>query len=139
MPASQIMQPAGDQWGQQPQQLGFQQPVAPQPAPVIMGQPTVGLGVPGIMNAPVTQATTALILAILGLVVCSICTAIPGLIMANGALVITNQYPGHPDAGTAKAAQVISWVVIALTTAAVVIYGGLAVLMILASVAESNY
>jgi hypothetical protein len=59
--------------------------------------------------------------------------------MANGALVITNQYPGHPDAGTAKAAQVISWVVIALTTAAVVIYGGLAVLMILASVAESNY
>lgn len=104
-----------------------------------MGQPTVGIGVPGVMNTPATSATTALILAILGLVMCGICTGIPALILANGALAITNQYPGHPDAGTAKAAQVIAWIVIALTLAAVVIYGGFALLLILGSVAESGY
>jgi hypothetical protein len=37
------------------------------------------------------------------------------LIIANQALAITNQYPGHPDAGSAKAAMVISWIVIGIT------------------------
>ncbi|MDA8673628.1 hypothetical protein N9L65_03680 [Candidatus Poseidoniales archaeon] len=67
--------------------------------------------------APETNATLALVLSILGLVGSfiygfGICLAIPSLILANGALAITNQYPNHPDAGSAKAAKVISWIAI---------------------------
>ena len=49
-----------------------------------------------------------------------ICLAIPSLILANGALAITNQYPNHPDAGTAKAAKVVSWIAIAFFLLAIV-------------------
>ena len=67
--------------------------------------------------APQTNATLALVLSILGLLGSfvygfGICFAIPSLILANGALAITNQYPNHPDAGSAKAAKVISWIAI---------------------------
>ena len=72
-----------------------------------------GMGMQGYF-AP-TQATLALVLSILGVVACSICTAIPGLILANQALAITSDQPGHPDAGLAKAAQIIAWIVIGLT------------------------
>jgi len=54
---------------------------------------------------------------------CSICTAIPGLVLANQALVITSDQPGHPDAGLAKAAKIIGWIVIGLTALAAVVYG----------------
>ena len=64
---------------------------------------------------PQTSAQTALILSILSIFVGNICLAIPALIIANGALAVTNQMPGHPDAGSAKAAQVISWIIIGLT------------------------
>jgi len=30
-------------------------------------------------------------------------------------LAITNQFPGHPDAATAKAAQIVSWIIIGFT------------------------
>ena len=36
--------------------------------------------------------------------------AIPGLVLANGALIITNQFPNHPDAGVAKAAKICGWI-----------------------------
>ena len=130
------MQPT-DLWGnpvpQQPTERGgyatdpvqqphlAQQPVTQQlygqPAQVIVGaQPTVMAGSPpGMMAAfPATSAVAALVLSILGIVGCGCCTAIPGLIIANNALVITNQYPGHPDAGMAKAAQIVAWIVIGL-------------------------
>ena len=88
------------------------------------------------MGHQATSAVAALVLSILGLVACGICTAIPGLIMANGALAITNQIPGHPDAGMAKAAQIISWIAIALTIFGILIwvflFGGLLVLGIAA-------
>jgi len=64
---------------------------------------------------PQTSAQTALILSILSIFLGGICLAIPALIIANSALAVTNQMPGHPDAGSAKAAQVISWIIIALT------------------------
>ena len=137
------MQPT-DQWGnpvaQQPTEQGgyatdpvqqphlAQQPVTQQlygqPAQVIVGaQPTVMAGSPGMMAAfPATSAVAALVLSILGIVGCGCCTAIPGLIIANNALVITNQYPGHPDAGMAKAAQIIAWIVIGLTIAVALFY-----------------
>ena len=91
-------------WAQVPNQIPIQQ-----------GMPMGGF-------YPQTQAVTALVLSILGIVGCGICTAVPGLILANGALQVTNSMPGHPDSGTAKAAQVIGWVVIGLTVAGVLFY-----------------
>ena len=125
------------------QQPLAQQPVTQQlygqPAQVVVGaQPSVMAGTPGLMGAafPATSAVAALVLSIMGLVACSICTAIPGLILANNALVITNQFPGHPDGGMAKAALIISWIVIGLTIAGILIwvlmFGGLLVLGIAA-------
>ena len=74
---------------------------------------------------PTTNAVLALVLSILGIVMCSICTALPGLIVANGALATTTQYPGHPDQGMAKAAQIIPWIGIGLFVLLVLFYGGL--------------
>ncbi len=67
------------------------------------------------MVMPATNAILALVLGILGLVMCGLCTAVPGLIVANGALATTSQYPGHPDQGVAKAAQIVSWIAIGLS------------------------
>jgi hypothetical protein len=93
-----------------------------QPQPIVVGQPMqTGLMNP-VMMVPTTSATTALVLSILSLFCGGICLAVPALIVANSALKITNQYPGHQDAGTAKAAQVISWIVIVLTGLAILFY-----------------
>ena len=81
---------------------------------------------------PTTNAVLALVLSILGIVMCSVCTAIPGLIVANGALATTNQYPGHPDQGMAKAAHIISWIGIGLFVLVVLFYGALGALVIAA-------
>ena len=107
-PQQQVIQ--GGVWDQQPGQLGNQIPL----------QPGMAMG----YFAP-TQAVLALVLGILGLVVCSICTAIPGLLMANSALATTNAQPGHPDAGTAKAAQVVSWITIGLAILGLLFYGAM--------------
>jgi uncharacterized membrane protein len=110
------------------------QPAQQQPAPqqqVIVGQPaqyTVGAGNPmvGAMAYPATSATTALVMSILGFMCCGL-FAIPGLIIANGALDITKQVPGHPDASMAKIAQILSIVVLVITAFVIVLYGGLIV------------
>lgn len=107
-PQQQVIQ--GGVWDQQPGQPGNQIPL----------QPGMAMG----YFAP-TQATLALVLGVLGLVGCSICTAIPGLIMANSALATTGSQPGHPDAGTAKAAQVVSWITIGLALLGVLFYGAM--------------
>ena len=78
---------------------------------------------------PTTNATMALVLSVLGIVGCSICTAIPGLIMANTALQTTKSMPGHPDEGTAKAAQVVAWVSIGLALLGLLFYGGMFVVL----------
>ena len=117
------MQPA-------PQPQPQPQPVYQQAAPqqqVIVGHPaqyTVGAGNPmvGAMAYPATSATTALVLSIVSLFCGGICLAIPGLIFANQALAITDKYPNHPDAGTAKAAKIISWVIIGLSLAVFLLY-----------------
>ena len=82
------------------------------------------------MGMPATSATTALVLSILSIFCGGICLAIPGLIIANQALAITNQYPGHPDAGSAKAAMVISWIVIGLTLVGILFYVVMGVLLV---------
>ena len=61
---------------------------------------------------PPTQAIAALILGILGLMGFSCCTAIPGLILAKSAMEVAGQHPGHPDAGMAKAANIVGWICI---------------------------
>jgi hypothetical protein len=77
---------------------------------------------PGPGGMPQTNATVALILSIVGLVMCGLCTAIPGLILANGALETTKQYPMHPDAGVAKAAQIVGWVTIVIWGLIILLY-----------------
>jgi len=77
------------------------------------------------MNAgqyPQTQAVVALVLSVVGLMMCGLCTAVPGLIMANTALGTTKQYPGHPDQGLAKAAQIVGWITIGLWIAVIGFY-----------------
>ena len=87
------------------------------------------------MNAgqyPQTQATVALVLSIVGLMMCGLCTAIPGLIMANTALETTKQYPGHPDQGLATAAKIVGWITIGLWIAIIGVYLLLAVVFVAA-------
>ena len=138
------MQPGTDQWGQpiQPVQPQYEQPpqqVIGQPS-VLVGQPAVGVGVPmGMGGFPATQATIALVLSILGLVGCGVCTAVPGLILANGALAITKQYPNHPDAGSANVAMIIGWIVIALTLIGILIWVFIIVLAGAGAVASEAY
>lgn len=62
-----------------------------------------------------TNAVMAMILAAVSYFMCGICSAIPAVIIANGALQITSNQPGHPDHGLARAAQIMGWVMIALT------------------------
>ena len=76
------------------------------------------LYVQGVSNSavvgqyPPTQAVAALILGILGFMGFSCCTAIPGVILAKSAMEVAEQHPGHPDAGMAKAANIVGWVCI---------------------------
>ena len=98
-------------------------PYAPQ-QPVVTGHPvSVGMGVPVVGQFfPPTSAVVALVLACLSFVFCGIFMSIPALIMAGQALQITSSMPGHPDHGTAKAAQIVAWVNIGLTIAVVILY-----------------
>ncbi|MDP6885336.1 MAG: DUF4190 domain-containing protein [Candidatus Thalassarchaeaceae archaeon] len=82
---------------------------------------------------PQTQATIALVLSIVGLMGFSCCTAIPGVIMANSALEITKQNPGHPDQGLANAAKIIGWISIGLTIAFVGLYLFIIIIAVAAS------
>ena len=70
-----------------------------------------------------TNAVLAMILAAVSYFMCGICSAIPAVIMANGALQITRSQPGHPDQGLAKAAQIMGWVMIILTVLGILIWG----------------
>ena len=46
---------------------------------------------------PQTQAVVAMVLSVMSIAAgCGLCTAIPGLMMANTALEITSKHPGHP-------------------------------------------
>ena len=107
--------------------------------PQMVGQPVVMQQMPGtvVMGGvyPQTSAQTALILSIVSIFVGGICLAIPALIIANGALAITKQMPGHPDAGTAKIAQIISWIIIGIFTLVI----GFFVLLIVGAGATGDF
>lgn len=82
----------------------------------IHGQPSTIPITQGIAvgHYPQTSAVTAIVLAALSYVMCGIITAIPAVIVAKGALEITDKNPNHPDAGTAKAALILGWINIGL-------------------------
>ena len=112
--------------GQQPQQVQYQQ-VAYQQQPVqyqqvaYQQQPVQYQQVAYQQQlVPDTNATLALILSIVGITLSfmyglGIFFAIPSLILANRTLNITNQFPNHPNAGTAKAAKICSIIAICLS------------------------
>ncbi len=68
---------------------------------------------------PATQALAALICSVLGVTVCCLLPPV-GLLLANSALEVTNQHPGHPDHGLAKAAQIVGWIGIVLLILSVI-------------------
>ena len=86
---------------------------------VVGGMPTGTVVMGGL---PTTNAQLALILSIVSIFAGGLCLAIPSLILANGALKVTNQIPGHPDGQQAKIAMIISWVVIGLYTLIILFY-----------------
>ena len=96
-------------------------PYAPQ-QPIVTGQ--MGIPVVGQFFPP-TSALAALILACLSFVLCGVFMSIPALIMAGQALQITKNMPGHPDHGTAQAAQIVAWVNIGITILVVIFYIGM--------------
>ena len=97
------------------------QVIQPNQNPGMIQNQTIGI-------LPATNATTALILSIIGLVGSffyglGLFFSIPSVVMANKAKQITNQIPGHPDSGMATAAVVVGWVG--------VVIGGLYLFMII--------
>ena len=108
---------------------------------VVTGQPAqyvVASANPMMMGAmfPSTNALVALILACLSFVTCGFFMSIPALILAQGALQITESIPGHPDQGSAKAAQVVAWVNIILSAIGAILY---VVLIIWATSLSNDY
>ena len=140
------MQPA-DPYGQPaPQQINIpSQNAQPQMAQPMMqgvaqpmGQPMMGQPMMVGGGYPPTSATLALVFSIIGLISSlfygiGICFAIPAFIIAGNALNITNQFPGHPDAGSAKTAKIISLITIVLTVLIIVLVVGAGILYVWAA------
>ena len=74
-------------------------------------QSPMTIGVP----YPKTQAQLALILSIISLFAGGICLSIPSLMIANNAMSVAVNYPGHPDYDSAKYARIISFISIGLS------------------------
>ena len=99
--------------------------ISGQAQPASQGDVVYVQGMNNPMNAgqyPQTQAVVALVLSVVGLMMCGLCTAVPGVIMANTALGTTKQYPGHPDQGLANAAKIIGWISIGLWVVGLALY-----------------
>jgi len=72
---------------------------------------------------PETSAILAVVLAALSYACFGILTAIPAVIIAKKAMDVTDNFPNHPDAGTAKAAYILGWVNIGLFVAGALFWG----------------
>jgi hypothetical protein len=113
-------------------------PMAQEAAPEVLY--VQGMSNPaGIGQYPTTYATVALVLGILGMTMCSICTAVPGLILANSSLATAQQYPGHPDEGMAKAAKVVNWIAIGLAIAGILLFVVLPLIIIGIGVSSGEF
>ena len=116
----------------QPQAVPMQQTAQPQ----IQGQVIPMQPMQNMQGFPTTNAVLALILACVSLVFGGVCLAIPALIIANGALKITSQYPGHPDQSNANTARIVSIISIILYSIFIVIY---AIFIVAILSAETTY
>ena len=101
---------------QQPQQQQYQQPFQQQ-----YQQPFPQQGIPMGGFYPKTSASTALGLSIAGLALGFLCfpipcgfLAIPGVFMARSSAAVARSMPGHPDANTAKIAEILGWITLGL-------------------------
>ena len=115
------MQPINDptaNWAAAPAQPGMFTG-QPQPAVFPVGQQPMMMG--GMMGYAATSAGSALVISIIGLLCCQP-LGIVSLIMANQALAITSTSHGHPDQGSARAAQIISIISVILLILALVYY-----------------
>lgn len=65
----------------------------------------------------------ALILGCVSLVFGGLCLAIPALVLANGALKVTSQHPGHPDESNANFARIVSIIGIVISVAGILLAG----------------
>ena len=106
---------------QQPQQQQYQQPFQQQYQQQYQ-QPFPQQGIPMGGFYPKTSASTALGLSIAGLALGFLCfpipcgfLAIPGVFMARSSAAVARSMPGHPDANTAKSAEVIGWIALGIT------------------------
>ena len=80
----------------------------PTTEPDVPKQSFVQAGQFGESGGAETNATLALILSLVGLLMCGPVTAIPALIIAQRALAVTPKIPGHPDHDPAVA-SLASW------------------------------
>jgi hypothetical protein len=100
---------------QQQQQQQYQQPFQQQ-----YQQQFPQHGIPMGGFYPKTSASTALGLSIAGLALGLLCfplcglLAVPGVFMARSSAVVTRSMPGHPDANTAKTAEILGWITLGL-------------------------
>ena len=101
---------------QQPQQQQYQQPFQQQ-----YQQPFPQQGIPMGGFYPKTSASTALGLSIAGLALGFLCfpipcgfLAIPGVFMGRSSAAVARSMPGHPDANTAKIAEILGWITLGL-------------------------
>ena len=117
-PAQQPAQQPQAQPQIQPQAVPMQQFAQPQ----MQGQVIPMQGMQAMGGMPSTNAMLALILAIVSLFFGGICLSIPSLIIANGALKITSQYPGHPDQSNANIARIISIISILIYVVLIIVY-----------------
>ena len=100
---------------------------AAQPNPQGSVQPMMGMGT-DMRGEQSTQATAALVVSLVSLVG-GIVFFLPfflapvSLVLANKSLNITKMYPGHSEHGVARAAQIISAIIVTLLLIGVIIFG----------------
>ena len=123
-PQQQVIASVWDsQQPQQPQQQQYQQPFQQQ-----YQQPFPQQGIPMGGFYPKTSASTALGLSIAGLALGLLCfplcgvLAIPGVFMARSSAAVTGSMPGHPDANTAKIAEILGWITLGLMVLALMAF-----------------
>ena len=128
-PPQQVIASVWDSQQPQQQQQQYQQPFQQQ-----YQQPFPQQGIPMGGFYPKTSASTALGLSIAGLALELLCfplcgvLAIPGVFMARSSGAIARSMPGHPDANTAKSAEVVGWITLGLMLLALMAFVALVML-----------
>ena len=124
-PQQQVIASVWDSQAPQQQQQPFQQQYQ---------QPFPQQGIPMGGFYPKTSASTELGLSIAGLALGLLCfplcgvLAVPGVFMARSSGAVARSMPGHPDANTAKTAEVVGWITLGLMALALMAFIALIIL-----------